>query len=76
MTLLAQSTGRRKRAVARVRVSPGDGTITVSFNCGDNALNNIDTRGQKFSFTMRYYGVSQEVIDGKIDPTVTISRGE
>ncbi len=30
MTLLAQSTGRRKRAVARVRVSPGDGTITVN----------------------------------------------
>ena len=29
MTLLAQSTGRRKRAVARVRGSPGDGTITV-----------------------------------------------
>ncbi len=30
MTLLAHTTGRRKRAVARVRVSPGDGTITVN----------------------------------------------
>jgi small subunit ribosomal protein S9 len=30
MTMLAQTTGRRKRAVARVRVSPGDGTITVN----------------------------------------------
>ena len=29
-TLLAQATGRRKRAVARVRVSPGDGAITVN----------------------------------------------
>lgn len=29
-TLLAHTTGRRKRAVARVRVSPGDGTITVN----------------------------------------------
>ncbi len=30
MTLLAQSTGRRKRAVARVRIRPGDGVITVN----------------------------------------------
>ena len=30
MTTLARTTGRRKRAVARVRVSPGDGTITVN----------------------------------------------
>ncbi len=29
-TLLAQTTGRRKRAVARVRVRPGDGIITVN----------------------------------------------
>ncbi len=30
MTLLAQSTGRRKRAVARVRFRAGDGAITVN----------------------------------------------
>ncbi len=30
MTVLAQTTGRRKRAVARVRLRPGDGTITVN----------------------------------------------
>ncbi len=30
MTLLAHTTGRRKRAVARVRVSTGDGTIIVN----------------------------------------------
>ena len=29
-TILAHATGRRKRAVARVRVSPGDGAITVN----------------------------------------------
>ena len=40
----------------------GDGTITVSFNCGETAVNNIDTGGQDFSFTMRYYGVSQQGI--------------
>ena len=45
-----------------------DGTITVSFNCGDEAVNNIDTHGQEFSFTLRYYGVSQKVMDGKVTP--------
>ena len=49
-----------------------DGTITVSFNCGDDAPNNIDTQGQDFSFTMRYYGVSQKVVDGEISPEKTV----
>lgn len=53
-----------------------DGTITVSFNCGDNAVNNIDTNGQRFSFTMRYYGVSQRVLDGKISPEKTVKPGK
>lgn len=43
-------------------------TVTVSFNCGDAAVNNIDTGGRDFTFTMRYYGVSQKVVDGKIAP--------
>ena len=50
----------------------GDGTITVSFNCGDDAPNNIDTQGEDFSFTMRYYGVSQKVVDGEIAPEKTV----
>ncbi len=49
-----------------------DGTITVSFNGGENAINNIDTKGQDFSFTMRYYGVSQKVMDGKVTPEKTV----
>ena len=49
-----------------------DGTITVSFNCGDNAVNNIDTKGTDFTFTMRYYGLSQKVMDGKISPEKTV----
>jgi hypothetical protein len=49
-----------------------DGTITVSFNCGDTAVNNIDTKETDFSFTMRYYGVSQKVIDGEISPEKTV----
>lgn len=49
-----------------------DGTITISFNGGDNAINNINTSGQDFSFTMRYYGVSQKAMDGKIAPEKTV----
>lgn len=49
-----------------------DGTITISFNGGDNAINNIDTKGQDFSFTVRYYGVSQKVMDGKVTPEKTV----
>ena len=49
-----------------------DGTITISFNCGDDAVNNIDTKGERFSFTMRYYGVTQAVIDGEIAPEKTV----
>ena len=52
-----------------------DGTVTVSFNCGADAPNNIDTGGRKFSFTMRYYGVRQNVIDGDIAPTKTVKEG-
>jgi hypothetical protein len=49
-----------------------DGKITVSFNCGEDAPNNIDTNGQDYSFTMRYYGVSQKVVDGNIAPQNTV----
>lgn len=49
-----------------------DGTVTVSFNCGKKAINNIDTKGTDFTFTMRYYGLSQKVMDGKISPEKTV----
>ena len=49
-----------------------DGTVTISFNCGKDAINNIDTKGQDFNFTVRYYGVSQKVLDGKIAPEKTV----
>jgi len=39
-----------------------DNTVTVSFNCGDDAINNIDTKGQDYTFTVRYYGVTEQVI--------------
>lgn len=40
-----------------------DGTVTVSFNCGDGAINNLTTNGQDFNYSVRNYGVSQRVID-------------
>ena len=49
-----------------------DGTITVSFTCGEDAPSNIDNRGQDFSFTVRYYGFSQKVRDGDIAPGKTV----
>jgi hypothetical protein len=39
-----------------------DNTVTISFNCGDGAKNNIDTKGQDFTYTVRYYGVTEPVI--------------
>ncbi|KGJ90944.1 DUF1214 domain-containing protein [Colwellia psychrerythraea] len=52
-----------------------DGSVTVSFNCGQTAVNNIDTKGNDFTFTMRYYGLSQKVMDGKINPEKTVKEG-
>ncbi len=51
-----------------------NGSVTVSFNCGQEAINNIDTNGQNFSFTVRYYGVNQKVLDGKITPEKTVVK--
>ena len=45
-----------------------DGTITIHFNCGDDAVNNLSSNGEKFNYTVRYYGVSREVMDGTIRP--------
>jgi len=52
-----------------------NGSVTVSFNCGQTAINNIDTKGNDFTFTMRYYGLSQKVMDGKINPEKTVKEG-
>jgi len=46
-----------------------NGTVTISFNCGDDAINNIDTSayGKDFTITTRHYGATQEIIDSKFD---------
>jgi hypothetical protein len=48
-----------------------DGTVTVSFNCGENAKNNIDTQGNDFTFTSRHYGVNPTVINSAEDPIIS-----
>ncbi|WNC70246.1 hypothetical protein RI845_08920 [Thalassotalea nanhaiensis] len=53
-----------------------DGTITVSFNCGDNAKNNIDTKGTDFTFTSRHYGVNQKVMDAPEDPIISAVKAQ
>jgi hypothetical protein len=51
----------------------GDGTVTINFNCGDEAINNLKTDGQDFNYTVRNYGVTQRVADdefGGRQPTI------
>ena len=40
-----------------------DNTVTVSFNCGEGAKNSIHTKGQDFTITVGYYGVTEPVIE-------------
>ena len=40
-----------------------DGTVSISFNCGEQATNNLTTGGQDFNYTVRNYGVTQRVVD-------------
>jgi hypothetical protein len=39
-------------------------TITISFNCGKDAINNLVSNGKKFNFAFRHYGVSKAVMEG------------
>jgi len=50
-----------------------DGTVTINFNCGKNAVNNLTTKGQDFNYTVRNYGVTQRVANdefGGRQPTI------
>ncbi|GEM79193.1 DUF1254 domain-containing protein [Vibrio superstes] len=48
-----------------------DKTVTVSFNCGQDAINNIDTNGQDFTITTRHYGATEAVIKSEKDAIIT-----
>ncbi len=45
-----------------------DGTYTVRFNCGKNAVNNLETTAPVFGFAWRTYGSSYKVRSGKWNP--------
>jgi hypothetical protein len=45
-----------------------DGTVTLHFNCGKDAINNLTSGGKTFNYVLRNYGVSQKVLDGKFKP--------
>ena len=45
-----------------------DGTITLHFNCDGDVSNSLTSDGQAFSYTIRNYGASQTVVDGKFRP--------
>ena len=50
-----------------------NGTVTINFNCGDDAVNNLMTNGQDFNYTVRNYGVTQRVANddfGGRQPTI------
>ena len=47
-----------------------DGTYTVSFNCGDNAINNITSTGREFNYIVRTYAASEIVKSGEWNPVL------
>ena len=66
---LVQATGRRKRAVARVRFSPGDGTVVVN---GLPALDYFPTKAQAEAAIAP---LSLTETDGVYDVSATIHGG-
>jgi hypothetical protein len=45
-----------------------DGTYTVRFNCGEKAVNNLQTKEQVFGFAWRVYGSPYKVRAGRWNP--------
>ena len=45
-----------------------DGTITLHFNCANDAINNLSSGAMPFNYSIRNYGVSQMVLDGDFRP--------
>ena len=45
-----------------------DGTISIHFNAGEDAINNLSSTGQPFNYIVRSYGISQKVMDDTWKP--------
>lgn len=53
---------------SRDAVPNKDGTYTVRFNCGEDAVNNLQTTEKVFGFAWRVYGSSYKVRAGRWNP--------
>ncbi|MCK5666026.1 MAG: DUF1214 domain-containing protein [Thiotrichaceae bacterium] len=53
---------------SREAVANKDGTYTVRFNCGKDAVNNLQTKEKVFGFAWRTYGSSYKVKAGQWNP--------
>jgi hypothetical protein len=53
---------------SRDAVANKDGTYTVRFNCGKDAVNNLQTKEKVFGFAWRVYGSSYKVKSGRWNP--------
>ena len=51
-----------------------DGTYTVRFNCGENAVNNLETKEKVFGFAWRVYGSPYKVRAGLWNPINTLVK--
>ena len=51
-----------------------DGTYTVRFNCGENAVNNLQTKEPVFGFAWRVYGSPYKVRAGRWNPINTLVK--
>ncbi|WNC66860.1 DUF1214 domain-containing protein [Thalassotalea nanhaiensis] len=67
-----------KAKISSHTVKPnGDGTITLSFGCGADAINNLKVKNDTgvFSLTFRHYSPSQKVMDGyRLVPLVKLVK--
>jgi hypothetical protein len=60
--------GEKNVLNSRDAVPNKDGTYTVRFNCGKDAVNNLQTTAKVFGFAWRIYGSSYKVRAGRWNP--------
>ncbi len=60
---------------SRDAVPNKDGTYTVRFNCGEDAINNLQTKEKVFGFAWRTYGSSYKVKSGNWNPINSLVKG-
>jgi hypothetical protein len=66
--------GEKNVLNSREAIPNKDGTFTVRFNCGDKAVNNLETKEKEFGFAWRVYGSSYKVRAGRWNPIKTLVK--